>query len=90
MKANGRFFGFTAILNIILGAIGFLILWPIRALTANSVVAIAIIGVIFAAIAFYVNFFIVKRSKLKTGYFLFGTVINIVVCAGLTVLTMLV
>ena len=90
MKANGRFFSFTAIFNIILGAIGFLILWPIRALTDNSIVAIIIVGLIFAAIAFYVNFFIVKRSKLKTPYFLFGTIVNIIVCAGLTALQMLV
>lgn len=90
MKANGKFFSFSFIFNLILGAIGFLILWPVRALSNNSIVGFIVCGVIFAAIAVYVNFFIVKRSKLKTPYFIFGAAVNLIVCAGLTALMMLV
>ena len=89
MKANGKFFKFSFILNFILGAIGFLILWGVRALTENSIVGIIICAVIFLAIALYVNIFIVKKSKLLTPYFLFGTAVNAIVVAVPTVLMMI-
>lgn len=90
MKANGRFFKFSFLINLILGTIGFLILWPINALSNNHIAGFIVCGVIFIAIALYVNLFIVKRSKLKTPYFIFGTVVNVIVCAGLTVLRILI
>ncbi len=85
MKANGRFFGFSTIFNLILGAIAALLLLPVRA----YIVLFIVLAVVFAAIAMYVNFFIVKRSKLKIPYFIFGTAVNIVVCAGLMALILL-
>lgn len=90
MKANARFFKFSFLINLILGAIGSLILWPVRALSNNHPAGFIVCGVIFTAVALYVNFFIVKRSKLKTPYFIFGTAVNIIVCAGLTALMMLI
>lgn len=89
MKANGRFYGFSTVFNFILGVIGFLILWAVRAITSEHIAGFIVCGVIFLAIATYVNLFIVKRAKLKTLYFVFGTVVNLVVCAGFTALTML-
>ncbi len=88
MKANGKFFKFSFILNMLLGAIGFLILWAVRAITSNSIVGIVICSVIFLTIALYVNIFIVKKSKLKTSYFIFGTVVNAIFVAVPTVLMM--
>lgn len=88
MKANGRFFGIMFIFNMILGAIGFLILWGVRAITSNSPVGIVICSVLFLAIAVYVNVFVVKKSKLKTPYFIFGTLVNAVFVALPTVLMM--
>ncbi len=90
MKANGRFYGFSAVFNLILGVIGFLILWAVRAITSEHIVGFIVCGVIFTACAAYVNLFIVKRAKLKTPYFLFGTVVNLIACAGFTALTMLI
>ena len=90
MKANGKFFSFTLTLNLILGVIGALIFWPIRALSHNNIIAFTVCGVIFTAVALYVNLFIVKRSKLKTPYFIFGTVIYLIALAGLTALIMLI
>ncbi len=89
MKANGRFFVFSFIFNLILGTLGFLILWGIRALTDEAVAGFIICGVLFAAVALYVNMFIVKRAKLKTPYFIFGTCVNIVFLVLFTVLTMI-
>ncbi len=89
MKANGKFFRFSFILNLLLGGIGFLILWGVRALTSNNIIGIIICSLIFLAIALYVNIFIVKKSKLKTPYFIFGTVVNAIVVALPTVLMMI-
>ncbi len=89
MKANSRFFVFSFIFNLILGTVGFLILWGIRALTGEAVAAFVICGVLFVAFALYVNLFIVKRSKLKTPYFVFGTCVNVIFLVLFTVLTML-
>ena len=86
MKANGRFFGVMFIFNLICGTLGFLILWGIRALTDNSPIGIAVFGVIAVVIAVYVNLFIVKRAKLKTAYFLYGALINIVFLALLFII----
>jgi hypothetical protein len=88
MKANGKFFKFSFILNFILGAVGFLILWGVRALTENSIVGIIICSVIFLAIALYINIFIVKKSKLLIPYFIFGTVVNAITVALPTMLMM--
>lgn len=90
MKANGKFFSFTFTLNLIIAVIGALIFWPIRALSGNHPASFITVGVIFAAIALYVNLFIVKRAKLKTPYFIFGTAVNLIICAGLTALIMLI
>lgn len=89
MKANGRFFGIVFVFNMILGAIGFLILLGIRALTNNAITAIIICAVVFLAIAVYVNLFIVKKSKLKIPYFIYGTMVNAVFVAVPTALMML-
>ena len=78
MKANGKFFRFTFILNLILGAIGFGIIALVSLLSAKAMVGYIVCWAIFTLFAAYVNLFIVKRSKLKTGYFVFGTVINII------------
>ena len=88
MNANAKFFRFSAVLNLILGAIGFLILWGIRALTANNIIGIVICSVVFLAIALFVNIYIVKRSKLKIPYFIFGTAVNAIVVAVPTILMM--
>ena len=89
MKANGKFYSFSTIFNFILGVIGFLILWAVRAITSEHIAGFVVCGALFLAFAAYVNLFIVKRSKLKTLYFVFGTIVNLVVCAGFTTLTML-
>ncbi len=89
MNANGKFFKFSFFINMILGAIGFLILWAVRAITSNHIAGIIVCGVIFFAIALYVNLFIVKKAKLKTPYFIFGTVVNVIFVAVPTVLMML-
>lgn len=78
MKANGKFFKFSFIFNVILGAIGFLILWLICSVTDKAAIGIIICSVLLLAVALYVNVFIVKKSKLKIMYFLFGTLINII------------
>ena len=78
MKANGKFFLFTLMLNLILGAIGFGIIWLVSALSAKALVGYIVCWAIFTAFAAYVNLFIVRRAKLKTGYFAFGTVVNII------------
>ena len=88
MNANGKFFKFSFLLNMILGAIGFLILWGVRALTKNHIAGIIACGVVFLSIALYVNLFIVKKAKLKTPYFIFGTVVNAIFVAVPTVLMM--
>ena len=90
MKANGKFFGFTFILNLILGTIGFLILWGIRALTSEAIASYIICGALFGSFAVAVNSFIVTRSKLKKPYLLFGTFVNIMFLAGLTIITLIV
>ena len=90
MKANGRFYGFSAIFNFVLGVIGFLILWGVRVLTKEAILGFVICGIIFLALAVYVNLFVVKRAKLKTVYFIFGTVVNLLVCAAFTTLTILI
>lgn len=78
MKANGKFFRFTFILNLILGAIGFGIIALVSALSAGNIIGYVVCWALFTAFAAYVNLFIVKRAKLKVGYFAFGTVINII------------
>ena len=78
MKANGKFFRFTFLLNLILGAIGFGIIALVSALSAKAIVGYIVCWAIFTILAAYVNLFIVKRSKLKIGYFAFGTVVNII------------
>ena len=78
MKANGKFFRFTFILNLILGAIGFGIIALVSALSAGNIIGYIVCWALFTAFATYVNLFIVKRSKLKVGYFAFGTVVNII------------
>ena len=78
MKAHGKFFRFTLLLNLILGAIGFGIIALVSALSAKALVGYIVCWAIFTAFAAYVNLFIVRRSKLKTGYFAFGTVVNII------------
>ncbi len=78
MKANGKFFKFSFIFNIVLGAIGFLILWLICSVTDKALVGMSVCSVVLLAIALYVNIFIVKKSKLKIMYFIFGTVVNII------------
>ena len=90
MKANGKFFSFTFTLNLILGIIGALVFWPIRALSGNHIAAFITCGVIFTAFALFVNLYIVNRAKLKTLYFIFGTAVYLVFLAGLTALTMLI
>lgn len=89
MKANGRFYRFSTIFNLVLGAIGFLILWAVRAISSEHIAGFIVCGALFTVFAAYVNLFIVKRSKLKIPYFIFGTLVNLVACAGLTALTML-
>ena len=78
MKANGKFFRFTFLLNLILGAIGFGIIALVSALSAKAMVGYIVCWAVFTIFAAYVNLFIVKRSKLKIGYFAFGTVVNII------------
>ena len=78
MKANGKFFRFTFILNLILGAIGFGIIALVSALSAGNMIGYIVCWVLFTAFAAYANLYIVKRSKLKVGYFAFGTVVNII------------
>lgn len=85
MKANGRFFGFSTVFNLILGVIAALLLLPVRA----YIVLFIILAVVFAAIAVYVNLFVVKRAKLKLAYFIFGTAVNIIACVGLMTLILL-
>lgn len=85
MKANGRFFGFSTIFNLVLGAIAALLLLPVRA----YIVLFIVLAVVFAAIAVYVNLFVVKRAKLKLPYFIFGTAVNVIVCVGLMMLILL-
>jgi len=89
MKANGKFFGVMFVFNTILGLIGFLLLWGVRALTDNSVVGIVICSCLLLSVANYINLFVVKKSKLKTLYFLFGTGIYVIFVAVPTALTML-
>ncbi len=90
MKANGRFFGVVFVLNLILGLIGGLIFLGINALASGAIWGIIVCGVLFAAIAVYVNLFIVKRSKLKVGYFAYGTIINLAVFGIISALIMLI
>ncbi len=78
MKANKKFFSFSFILNLILGLIGFGILAIVGAVSDKALLGLIICSVIFAAIAVAVNLFIVRRSKLKTVYFIFGTVVNVI------------
>ena len=88
MKANGKFFGVMFVFNMIFGLVGFLITWGIRALTSESIIALVICFMIFITLADYINLFVVKRSKLKTLYFLFGSAVNLVFLVVPTVLTM--
>ena len=78
MKANGKFFRFTFLFNLILGAIGFGIIALVSALSTKAIIGYIVCWVLFTAFATYVNLFIVRRAKLKTGYFVFGTVVNII------------
>ena len=88
MKANGKFFGVMFVFNMILGLIGFLILWGIRALTNDSVIGIIVCEIIFTVFAVYINYFVVKRSKLKLPYMIYGTIINLLFFNVPTVLMM--
>lgn len=88
MNANAKFFKTMFLVNAVLGAIGFLILWAVRAITSNSVIGLIITAVVILGFAAYLNFFVVKKSKLKTLYFLYGTVINAIVAFVPTVLMM--
>ena len=78
MKANGKFFRFTFLLNLILGAIGFGIIALVSAISAKAIVGYIVCWALFTAFAAYANLFIVRRAKLKTVYFVFGTVVNII------------
>ena len=82
MKANRKFFTFSLLLNVVLAAAGFGILMAVRALSATNPIALASAGALLLASAVTINLFIVRRSKLKTPYFLFGTSINALLCAG--------
>ena len=86
MKANGRFFGFTFVLKAVLGLIAGLILWGVCSLTNGAIPGIIVCSLIFMAIAVYLNLFIVRRAKLKTLYFLFGSIVNALFYALITVL----
>ncbi len=81
MKANKKFFTVTFLLNMILGLIGGGIFWAVWAIGSSSglkwVISLAVCAVLFGAFASYLNFSIVKRAKLKTAYFIYGTVINL-------------
>ncbi len=79
MKANAKYFKVTFLLNMILGLVAGGLFWLIRLIGSFQAVwglPCIICTVIFMAIAAYINFFIVKRAKLKTVYFLYGTLIN--------------
>lgn len=89
MKANKKFFGVMFVVNMILGIIGFLLMWAVRAMTQNSIIGIVICSVIFMGIAVYLNIYVVKRAKLKTPYFIFGAVVNAVFVFVPTALMML-
>lgn len=78
MKANKKFYQVMFIFNLILGAIGFGIIALVSALSAKAIVGYIICWALFTAFATYVNMFVVKRSKLKTVYFLYGTTVNII------------
>ena len=78
MKANGKFFKFSFMLNLILGAIGIGIIAIVSAISSAAIAGYIVCWVLFAAFAAYANLFIVKRAKLKTGYFAFGTVVNVI------------
>lgn len=78
MKANKKFFTFSFILDLILGLIGFGILAIVGAVSDKAILGLIICSGIFTALAVAVNLFIVRRSKLKTPYFLFGTAVNII------------
>ena len=64
MKANGKFFRFTFVLNLILGAIGFGIIALVSALSSKAIVGYIVCWVLFTAFAAYANLFIVNRAKL--------------------------
>ncbi len=82
MKANRRFFVISFILNMILGLAGGGIFWAVWAIGASTatkwVVEMIVCSLIFATVAVYVNMFIVKRSKLKTVYSIYGIAVNLV------------
>ena len=78
MKANRKFFNFSFILNLVLGAIGFGIVALVSALTSKAIVGYIVCWVLFLTVAVLINTFIVKRSKLKPVYSIFGTVVNAV------------
>ena len=79
MKPNGKFYKFSVILNFILAAIGFGIIALVALFTQGNIIGYIVCWVLFAAFAIYANMFIVTRTKLKTVYFLFGTIVNIIV-----------
>ena len=89
MKANSRFFGIMFVFNMIFGLIGFLVMWGIRALTSNNIIGIILSSCAFVGLAIYINLFVVKKSKLKIPYFMYGTVINVIFIAVPTALTMI-
>ena len=76
MRPSGRFYLVMFVFNMIAGLIGFLLMWAVRAITSNSLIGIVITGVVFLGFAIYVNFFVVKKSKIILPFFLYGTAIN--------------
>ena len=74
---------------MILGLVGFLVMWGIRALTSNNIIGIILCSCAFVDLAIYINLFVVKKSKLKMPYFMYGTVINVIFIAVPTALTMI-
>ncbi len=90
MKANRRFFIFTFILNMILGAAEGGIFWLIWVIGSSSglkyLISLGICAVVFIAMSVMLNRSIVKRSKLKTAYFIYGTAVNVLFFALVSVI----
>ena len=86
LKPNKKFYSTMFIFNFILAAIEFGIIALVSALSAKSVIGFAVCGGIFLCLAVLFNLFVVRRSNLRTVYFLYGTFVNAVVCAVPSVL----
>ena len=67
--------------NFVIAAIEFGIIALVSFLSDKHIAGYIVCGVVFIALSAAFNLFVVRRSNLKTVYFIYGLAVNTAVCA---------